>query len=1051
KNSEKRYKDLIEFLPEMICETDMQGIILYANQYSLKVFGYTDEDLKKGFSVFDLFNPAHREKAFNNFRATFSKDYFPPREYTAVKKDGTRFPVLVYTNVIKREGEPTGIRGVMVDISERKKQEDELRQNKDRLEMALLGSGAGLWDWDIKSEQIYRSENWNEILGYLPGEIKPDFTILKNLIHPEDYPRMMEMLNFHLERKNDLFKTEYRIKNKDGKWRWILDTGKIVEVDKDNQPVRMVGTINDINERKASEVKLKHQSSLLEKALKQQEIIAEISLNFNSLNDFKTQISNTLDIIGRHADVSRVYIFEDSTDGTLTSNTFEWCNEGIDPQINQLQNIPYEMIPSWKPILLNEGRVHSENIGELPPDILSILEPQNIKSIIVYPLYFEGKFAGFIGFDECTINRKWSKPELELLKTIASIVANAFERERIQRSLVESEAQNKAILESIPDALFHLDSNGKFLNYKIGRGEDKMNLSGLYLNKNVREIFPDELANKVQEAIIECLGNGNNRFDYQLSSGDKTRDYEASMSKMNDSEVIAIVRDVSERKEYERRLNAEKEKAILANKAKSEFLANMSHEIRTPMNAILGFSESLYHKTENEQHKKMLKSILSSGKILLYLINDILDMSKIDAGKMKISIQPVNVRHQLFEMKEIFREKIDKKGLAFEIRISDTIPEYLLLDEIHFRQILVNLTGNAVKFTEKGFIMISADYLKNTNKGDLLIHIEDSGIGIPEQDQEKIFEAFHQQNPNINKTYGGTGLGLAIVKKLLEQMNGDISLESTTGKGSHFKVKIHDVKASDYRQEQSKEEYRFAEVSQIIIYHNVVMMIIDDVKSNIEAIKELMQAPGISFLEAQNGEIALEILNHSKPDIIILDLRMPGMDGFEVAKQIRKNELLAKTPVIAFTTSAFEDDKVRIDDSGLFDDVIFKPVSKSKLDSAIRQFVSYEIIEQKAEETIKDESVPNEVLKNLPALVNELRTVMIPQWEMIKSKLVIYKIDEFVTSLIKEAETYRLDLLKKYAHQIKNDVDMFDLEKLEEHLMNFPVLIDEIDNLYKPD
>jgi PAS domain S-box-containing protein len=1047
--SEKRYKDLIEFLPEMICETDLHGRILYANKYSLDKFGYLQSDLDKGFSAFQLFDPGERDEALQSFRKTFKLSFMPPREFVAVKKDGTKFPVIAYTTVITRDGVPTGIRGVMVDISERKIQEDELRQNKDRLEMALFGSGAGLWDWDITTGYIYRSKNWNSMLGYAEGDINTEISSLKSYIHPEDYPVVMEKLNLHLDGKTELFKTEYRLKNKEGKWIWVLDTGRTTNRDGNNKALRMVGTIIDINERKASEVKLKHQSQLLEKALKQQEIIAGISLNFNSLNDFSTQINKALDIIGKHINVSRVYIFENNDEGTSTSNTFEWCNEGITPQINELQDIPYTAIPSWKKILETEGRVYSENIHDLPEDIVSILEPQGIKSIIVYPLNIESKFFGFMGFDECVNNRHWTKSELELLRTVTSTITNAFEREKMQRSLVESESRNKVILESIPDALFHLNADGNFINYKSGKQDNRVGLDKIFVNKNVMDVFPENLAYKMHEAIIICLREGNHRFDYQLISGVKTLDYEASMSKMNNTEVIAIVRDVSERKEYERKLSAEKEKAELANKAKSEFLANMSHEIRTPMNAILGFSESLYHKTENEQHKKMLKSILASGKILLDLINDILDMSKIDSGKMKISIQPVNLRHQLFELKEIFREKIQKKGLVFEIRVSDSMPEYLLLDEIHIRQIMVNLTGNAVKFTEKGFIQISADYVTNRKQHHLIIHVEDSGIGIPEKDQEKIFEAFQQQNPNINKNYGGTGLGLAIVKKLLEQMKGEISLESTVGKGSLFKVRIHGVEASGYQDERTNQSYQFSENEQIVVYHDIVMMIIDDVRSNIEAIKELVQAPGISFLEAHNGEIALEILNHSRPDIILLDLRMPGMDGFEVARHIRKNNLLSKIPLLAFTASAFEDDKIRIQESGLFDEVIFKPVSKSKLDSAIRQFVAYEIIERKAiPEKMEDKTLPQELLKNLPILIDNLKENYLPEWDMVKNKFVIFKIEEFANSLESEGEQYGINLLKFYATRLKSDLDMFDLEKLDEHLGKFPSIINDIENLY---
>jgi CheY-like chemotaxis protein len=175
---------------------------------------------------------------------------------------------------------------------------------------------------------------------------------------------------------------------------------------------------------------------------------------------------------------------------------------------------------------------------------------------------------------------------------------------------------------------------------------------------------------------------------------------------------------------------------------------------------------------------------------------------------------------------------------------------------------------------------------------------------------------------------------------------------------------------------------------------------------------------------------------------------MPGMDGFEVASKIRKNEILTKTPVVAFTASAFEDDKVRIDDSGLFDAIIFKPVSKSKLDAVIRQFVSFEIIEEKSEENEPAGIVPDDVMAKLPELVNHLRTDRLYHWELIKNKLVIYKIEEFAQSLIETADGCGFGFLKKYALELKSDIEMFDLEKLDEHLGYFPKLIDEIENMY---
>lgn len=409
----------------------------------------------------------------------------------------------------------------------------------------------------------------------------------------------------------------------------------------------------------------------------------------------------------------------------------------------------------------------------------------------------------------------------------------------------------------------------------------------------------------------------------------------------NESEDIneELAKEIDQRKRIEKELHKAKEMAEAASKTKSEFLANMSHEIRTPMNGILGTLQLMRDTPMDATQKEYISIAYNSGEALLTLLNDILDFSKIEAGKMTLEYIPFDLAQVIKELRVLLKNRADERNVALVVETDERMPKVIKGDPVRIRQILANLLTNAIKFTEQGEVRTKVVVLSQDEKSvRLRLEVIDTGIGIPEEAQRKLFNAFTQADGSTTRKYGGTGLGLAIVRKLVTMMHGSLGVNSETGKGSCFWTEIAFEIPQGVQLAQSQETQA---VSADDILHGHVLLV-EDNPVNLVVAKKMLEKIGVSYEVANNGQEAVDRLQQSPHfDLVLMDCQMPVMDGYAATGEIRKREqanALQHLTVIAMTANAMEGDREKCLEAGM-DDYIGKPVKQMELKAALQKWL----------------------------------------------------------------------------------------------------------------
>jgi len=702
-----------------------------------------------------------------------------------------------------------------------------LRQTR-RLELATKAARVGTWEMDVVTGTIRIDNRIRELFGLQDDRVDYSTREFFELVHPDDKATVTAHVRNYIAQGVDE-PTEYyfRMRRTDGELRKVASNATLLF--EGGKPVKVVGVNYDV-----TEVELARTQSMYRSRLENLLVSISFDLIKNQYQAMDQVITSALHKAGEFVGADRAYRFDYDLKNQTTSNTHEWCADGIAPEISTLQDIPINAIQLWMTAHQAGLPFFIRSVQDLPKGhaLRGILEPQGIQSLVTIPLMRDENCIGFIGFDAVNQERLWTDVDLTLLRLLADLLVNAEVR------------------------------------------------------------MEHELLIRTQ------------------------------------NQALTAARDHAEQLAQE---------ANQANVAKSRFVARVSHEIRTPLHAILGLADLILGESPPPHIQQLTRTIRESGTILLALINDVLDFSKAESNEVVLNPANFSLDDLLTSLELMFRPMAEKKNLQFSINTAPGTHTYYKGDRLRIRQIMTNLLSNAIKFTSYGAVTVNVSAQHDPAEC-LRLEVSDTGMGIPQQDLDKLFLPFFQSSNSDALMLSGTGLGLTISNSLAERMHGRISVASELGKGSRFTLEIPLYPATT----TDEATPHFSERAQASLLEGLHILVAEDNPINTQLIKAYLKGVTQNLLCVTDGQQAYEA-TLARPDgfdLILMDCNMPVMDGFESSRAIRASEKgQRRTTIIAVTAGAMEGDKAECLAAGM-DDVLAKPFSKNDLLDIMQLWVS---------------------------------------------------------------------------------------------------------------
>ncbi|MGF1478010.1 MAG: PAS domain S-box protein [Cyanophyceae cyanobacterium] len=937
RHSQAKLARIFSFSPGPIGIATLDGRYVEVNESFSTLLGYTRSEIIGRTSVeLEIWESDKERQQF--VRQLQEKKKITNREVNVRTKLGQRKTVLFSMELIELDNQLCTL-GVAVDITKRKRLEEDLKQSEERWQLALQGTNDGIWDWNIARNQIFYSIQWKNMLGYVEHEFANCKSEWESRLHPEDRERVLQATQAHLRRETLFYAEEYRLRCKDGNYKWILDRGQALW-DEAGNPTRMVGSHADITERKQAEATIHQQEQFLRSVYEGVEagifivdVLGERQFRYAGSNATHERMSG----IDRAAllDATPETLLEPETAAAVMKQ-YQACIDSRERLTYEERLLIHNRVTWWlttlTPLQDSQGRIFrllgtTLDLSERKAaeealarqfhrqQLLSSITNQIRQSLDIQAIYQTtvAEIGRAFNVSRCSLH-VLVEPSNPNILTAAEYLVSGYAS--MQQAEVPFNAYAQALLER-DWAIATYDIYREFWLKPVLDICEQFQIKSLLTIRTSYRGKPNGII-----SLHQC-----DRQRHWSTEDIELIESVAAQVGIAISQATLLEQEHAQRQELAQKntdLEAARQVAEQANRVKSEFLANMSHELRTPLNAILGFTQIMQRDaTLSSEQGTNLDIISNSGHHLLGLINDILDMSKIEAGRIILNKSSFDLYYLLDALKEMMQIKASAKGLQLLVQRSPDVPQYIQTDESKLRQVLVNLLSNAVKFTESGCITVQVSH-NQCSATDMCFSVADTGAGIEPEALETIFEPFIQSKTG-RQAQSGTGLGLPISRKFVQLMGGDLSVSSTPGQGSVFSFTIQIAPAQSVAHAQ-----RPRRVVGIAPHQPYRILVVEDTWESRKLLVKLLEPLGFAVKEATNGEEAIAIWESWQPHLVWMDMRMPVMDGYEATRRIKAHLRGQATAIIALTASALEQERAVVLLAGC-DDFVRKPFREEEL------------------------------------------------------------------------------------------------------------------------